>query len=70
MANTKRTTLSIYDIKGGLVRTLVDEPLVRGNHDIHWDGMNDSGERVASGMYFYRLRAGKEIFTKKMTLLK
>jgi flagellar hook assembly protein FlgD len=37
---------------------------------IHWDGRNDSGERVSSGIYFYQFKAGKVIKTSKMVILK
>jgi hypothetical protein len=70
LAREARVELEIYDTKGRLVRTLVDGPLGFGAHDVDWDGTSDRGERVSSGVYFYRLRAGKETHTKKMTLLK
>lgn len=70
LAREGRVELEIYDTKGRLVRTLVDGLLGFGAYDVDWDGTSDRGERVSSGVYFYRLRAGKETHTKKMTLLK
>jgi hypothetical protein len=64
------TTLKIYNILGEVVRTLVDEPKSAGVHYEVWDGKDDQGHQVASGIYFYRLRAGEFSETKKMVLLK
>jgi hypothetical protein len=50
-------SLRIYDVSGRLVRTLVDEPLPGGNHVADWDGRDERGARVSSGVYFYRLQA-------------
>lgn len=63
-------SLRIYNVLGELVRTLVDEPLSAGIHHKVWDGKDDQGNPVASGIYFYRLRAGDFQDTKKMVLLK
>jgi len=65
-----RTVLKIYDILGRLVRTVVDEELAPGFYAKQWDGFNDDGVRTSSGLYFYRIRAGDFVETKKMTLLK
>lgn len=62
--------LTIYDIRGRRVRTLIDSDLQPGSYTIHWDGRNDGEEKVASGIYLYTLRAGEERFTRKMTVLK
>jgi hypothetical protein len=62
--------LSIYDVRGALVRELVDRPSEKGIHRIVWDGSNSSGQQVASGVYFYKLVAGSFTDTKKMTILK
>ncbi len=62
--------LSIFDVRGALVRRLVDGRQARGVHRVNWDGMNGSGERVASGVYFYRIIAGSFSDTKKLTILK
>ena len=66
----ERATLTVYDTSGHKVRTLLDEVGALGGHDVAWDGRNDAGTAVGSGVYFYRLTAGKQTETKKMTLLK
>lgn len=65
-----RVTLAIYDVKGRLVRTLVDEMVGEGYQERAWDGEDASGTPVGSGVYFYRLTAGDKTLTKKMVLLK
>ena len=67
---TLPTTLRIYNVLGEVVRTLADEPMASGVHQIIWDGKDDEGNQVASGIYFYRLRAGALQDTKKMVLMK
>ncbi len=62
--------LSVYNIMGQKVRTLVEGRQSAGVHRVTWDGRNENGETVASGVYFYTIRAGTYIETKKMTLLK
>jgi flagellar hook assembly protein FlgD len=52
------------------VRSLVDEPQEAGYKMIHWDGKDDHGNEVSSGVYFYRIEAGDFVKCKKMTLLK
>ena len=65
-----RTTLSIYNILGQKVRTLVDEDKVFGECRIIWDGKDDSGKEVRSGIYFYLLKTKDYKESKKMILLK
>jgi len=60
----------IYNVTGQVVRTLVDAPLPVGSHTITWNGTNDNGETLSSGIYFYRVIAGDEVVTNRMTLLK
>ncbi len=62
--------LTIYDIRGRLIRTLIDSELEPGAHKVHWDGRDDRGGSVSSGVYLYQLKAGSEMFTRKMTVLK
>ncbi len=64
------TTLRIYNIRGQLVRTLVDEPKMTGTYEVVWDGKDDRGNETASGVYFYKLKAGEQTETKKMILMK
>jgi hypothetical protein len=70
-ANTEHpVTLTVYDIRGRLVKMLVNTDLEPGSHKIHWDGRNDRGATVTSGIYLYTLTAGEERYTRKMTVLK
>lgn len=62
--------LSIYDAAGRRVRTLLRGPAIEGPHEIPWNGTGDSGRPLASGVYFYRLRAGKKALTDKVLLLR
>jgi hypothetical protein len=62
--------LAVYDLAGRLVRRLVDRSLESGRHNTVWDGRDDRGLRVASGIYFYRLESGDLLQTRKMVLLK
>ncbi len=64
------TTLKIYNILGQKVRTLVDEPKKSGSHQVIWDGKDEKGDQVASGVYFYKLEADKFSEVKKMLLVK
>lgn len=67
---TSRVTVSVYDSSGRLIKTLVDDVRTTGVHRCEWDGRNTAGDDVASGVYFYRLNAGKISKTKKMTLVR
>jgi hypothetical protein len=63
-------SLKIYNIKGELVRTLVNEYKPAGNHIAIWDGKDDAGIQLASGIYLYRIQADKFTDSKKMILIK
>jgi len=65
-----RTTLKIYNIRGQLVRILVDEEKFPGNYKVIWDGKDNSGKEVASGIYFYQLKTPDFTSSKKMVLIK
>jgi hypothetical protein len=67
---TGHVGLKIYDVAGRLVRTLVDRRLVADHYEVSWDGTNNGGRQVASGIYFYRIVAGKHSRTRKMVLLR
>ena len=61
--------LKIFDVRGALVKTLVKAHRNKNNYRVFWDGKNNAGNTVASGVYFYRLVAGEFTATKKMVLL-
>jgi 5'-nucleotidase / UDP-sugar diphosphatase len=63
-------TLEVFNIMGQRVRTLVNEPLQAGVHQVVWNSCGDDGQRVASGVYFYRIQADQLASTRKMVLLK
>ncbi len=65
-----RASLSVFDVHGRLVKRLLEREMTAGFKEIVWDGRDESGVQVASGIYFYRLIAGKEVLTRKMVLLK
>ncbi|MDH3217099.1 MAG: T9SS type A sorting domain-containing protein [Candidatus Krumholzibacteria bacterium] len=65
-----RVVLSIFDVRGRLVRRIVNATRGPGVYTAQWDGRNDRGESVTSGIYFYRLTAGGDVRTKKMVMLK
>jgi len=65
-----RVNFVVYNVAGQVVRTLVDGVLPAGSHTITWDGTNQAGEALSSGVYFYRVVTGDEVVTRKMTLLK
>lgn len=62
--------LSVFNLLGQKVTTLVNEAMPAGNHTVTWDGTSESGGAVASGIYFYRISAGSFTETKKMMMLK
>jgi flagellar hook assembly protein FlgD len=65
-----RTLLQIYDISGKLVRTVMDDVVPEGWYSPIWDGRDASGRRVASGVYFYRLKSPSGILTRKLVVVK
>jgi len=66
-ANVK---IVIYNMLGQAVRTVVDKSVETGYHVVKWDGLNETGSRVATGIYFYRMETEKFIKTQKMILMK
>ena len=70
IASDQQVRLVIYDVAGRRVRTLIDEHRRADIYKVTWDGRNDHGQRVASGVYFYRLEAPGFSQTRKMVLIR
>ncbi len=70
LPSTSDVALSIYDLSGRLVRRWTESAKSAGRYSIEWNGKNESGNLVQSGMYFYRLEFGDEVMTRKMLLLR
>lgn len=70
LSSKQTVALQIYDVSGRLVRTLVDATFSAGAHQLTWDGTNDRGEAVNSGVYFYRLRSEDVKANRRMVLLR
>ncbi|MBD3217041.1 MAG: T9SS type A sorting domain-containing protein, partial [candidate division Zixibacteria bacterium] len=62
--------IKVYNIAGQVVSTLVDKVMPAGKHKVNWNGTNQSGARVASGVYFYRMETSSFQKTQKMILVK
>ncbi|MBU0473799.1 MAG: T9SS type A sorting domain-containing protein [Bacteroidetes bacterium] len=67
---TQFVTIKIYNMLGQEIKTLVSKEMSAGIYDVTWNGTNDSGVKVATGSYIYRVATGNNIVTKKMLLLK
>jgi hypothetical protein len=70
LGKSAEVSLKIYSLTGREVKTLVNEKQSAGSRQAVWDGRDNSGYRVASGVYLYRLQVGNAVQTKKMVLLK
>jgi hypothetical protein len=71
--NEKEVTavrLSVYNMRGRLVKMLIDRKVEAGRHTVVWDGRDETGRQVSSGIYLYRLDAGDEVAVRKMVVLK
>jgi flagellar hook assembly protein FlgD len=69
-ANAGRVTLRVYDVAGRVVRALVDAEQGSGAQSASWNGRDDRGNAVASGVYFYRLTANGVDLSRKMVVTK
>ncbi len=70
LKENSKVSLNIYNIKGQKVKQLVSDQLSTGQHSVIWNGKDDSGKPVSSGIYFYKLKTGTYEKTKKMILLR
>ena len=66
----RTASIDIYNLKGQKVKSLINKELKSGSHSIVWNGTDENGNQVPSGVYFYKLNTGEESVTKKMLLLK
>ena len=64
------TELVVFNVKGQKVKSLINDVLPTDNYDVVWNGQDDTGNEVSSGLYFYKLTNGNFISTKKMMLMK
>jgi flagellar hook assembly protein FlgD len=67
---TARAQLSVYDVMGRKVATLVDAPVPAGEHTVRWNGRAADGSTVASGVYLLRLQAGERVATRRLTVVR
>ena len=63
-------SLKIFNIRGELVRTLINEVRAEGSDHIMWNGTSDQGKRVSSGIYFYEARTADDVQINKLALVK
>ena len=68
--NAVEVKLSIYNIQGQLVKTLEDRVRTAGKYTVHWNGTDESGLMVSSGVYYYKLIANDVVLTKKLAIMK
>lgn len=69
LPEANEVTLAIYTTTGQLVRTLVRGQVSAGNHSVSWNALDDSGARVASGVYLYTLKTSSGVLQKKKLIL-
>lgn len=69
-AKTQEVSVTLYNLKGQKIRTLHKGILSTGEHKLIWDGKDNSGRTVSSGVYFARIETGKQCLTRKLLLLK
>jgi hypothetical protein len=65
-----RVELEVYDVTGRRIAVLVNRVQSRGSYSVDWNGLDASGNMVGSGVYFYRLKAGKHMLSRKMVLVR
>ncbi len=70
MPRTGHMTMKVYNVRGQLVKTLIDGVVAEGNGEVVWDGTNNQGSSVSSGVYFYETRTDGSTTVNKMALVK
>ncbi len=66
----QNVALNVYNLRGALVKSLVNGPVAGGRHEVNWNGTNNRGEQVASGVYFTKFASGGYKSVKKMILIR
>ncbi|NIT61527.1 MAG: T9SS type A sorting domain-containing protein [Aliifodinibius sp.] len=70
LPRSEKVEVVVYDVSGQAVKSLISQHQPAGYHTLTWDGKNDAGNKVSSGLYYYRVVAGKHTVIKKMILLR
>jgi len=70
MIEEGNVSIEVFNIRGQLVKTLINEHMTVGEHTLVWEGTNNNSQKVSSGMYFYKMKSGNYSSTKKMILMK
>ena len=70
IANDSRVELNVFDMRGRLIKNLVNQNQSVGRYNVTWNGSDNLGNTVSAGVYIYKLNAGAEIFSRKMVLMK
>ena len=70
LAADSEVSMRIYNVQGALVRSLENQSLIRGSHEVRWDGRDGQGRHVTTGIYFVRMVAGDYRVTRKMVMMK
>ncbi len=70
MKEAANVSIEVYNVKGQLVRTLLNDVKEAGNHTVVWNGKDNNGRGVSSGVYYYKMNTGKYSSTKKMIMMK
>ena len=67
---SEQVSVNVYNLEGRLVKTLIDQEMRSGQHVVRWDGTNQVGTKVATGMYIYQLKTNSTVLHRRMTFVK
>ena len=70
LARTDRVLVRVFDVQGRVVRTLGGQALPAGRHQFTWNGRGSGGEALGSGVYFLRVEAGDQVWSRKVLHLR
>lgn len=70
LAENSQVRMDIFNVRGQLVKTLLNQEMLSGTHSVIWDGKDGQGRSVSSGVYFYRMSLPNKVLTNKMLLMK